>query len=526
MGFANKSLEDLISYIDAGELVLPEIQRDFVWGKNNVLLLFDSLYRGLPIGTMLVWKAKFAVIAKKLVTKAKIGQALPNFYGYILDGQQRLTAIALVRDGSDQYPLVFALRPKDEADPNANRFAYKSKSNDNPWFVPVSDIMLGHITPFTKLQELVKLPEFVEGEQDAIWNSISKLSLILKYEIGVIEFEDNDYRKATELFIRFNSTGKKLNKSDLAASELALQVPRLISEGITKMANQYPSFPFTKPFLIQCLTAVHKNRLRFKQAKEIWDGSDEKGVKLSWKKTEKGIGRVIKLLTGTVKWDSISWLPSVNALIPLVYLLAERAFSAAQMKETRNWLLLASVNAIFSGAVHTKIDHILKGLKKDKSFEKLWNATRNDLYYMEPSDFETRMRKGSIMSLYVSMIRNQGAKDWKGMTLLDGSVVGHNACLQVHHFFPRSCLEKNGYSSDAINTFANYTILDAATNINISDKEPIDYLEEEGISKSQLELQCIPMNKELWRVDNYQRFLKERRALLAERANKFLDVKN
>ena len=55
MGIANKKLKDLLNRFDAAELVLPEIQRDFVWGKNNVLLLFDSLYRGLPIGSMLVW---------------------------------------------------------------------------------------------------------------------------------------------------------------------------------------------------------------------------------------------------------------------------------------------------------------------------------------------------------------------------------------------------------------------------------------------------------------------------------------
>jgi len=58
MGVTTKSLRTLLDHIDAGELVLPEIQRDFVWSKKNVLLLFDSLYRGLPIGYMLVWKTK------------------------------------------------------------------------------------------------------------------------------------------------------------------------------------------------------------------------------------------------------------------------------------------------------------------------------------------------------------------------------------------------------------------------------------------------------------------------------------
>ena len=56
MGANSKSLKTMLELMDSGELALPEIQRDFVWNRNNVLLLFDSLYRGLPIGYMLAGK--------------------------------------------------------------------------------------------------------------------------------------------------------------------------------------------------------------------------------------------------------------------------------------------------------------------------------------------------------------------------------------------------------------------------------------------------------------------------------------
>ena len=81
MGTTNKSLKTLLEHIDANELVLPEIQRDFVWKRKNVLLLFDSLYRRLPIGYMLVWKAKVIVAHRQISTKSQtsLGQAIENF---------------------------------------------------------------------------------------------------------------------------------------------------------------------------------------------------------------------------------------------------------------------------------------------------------------------------------------------------------------------------------------------------------------------------------------------------------------
>lgn len=57
----SKRLRDLLQHVGDDQLVLPEIQREFVWKRKAVKLLFDSLYRGLPIGHLLVWKATTAV---------------------------------------------------------------------------------------------------------------------------------------------------------------------------------------------------------------------------------------------------------------------------------------------------------------------------------------------------------------------------------------------------------------------------------------------------------------------------------
>src|SRR6202043_2654909 len=107
-----KSIRDLLKHIESDELVLPEIQRDFVWTPKSVMKLFDSLFRGMPIGHILVWKARQAVQAKAFSKKANPqnpGQ-IESFYGYLLDGQQRLTAIARIKARDPDYSLRFNLR--------------------------------------------------------------------------------------------------------------------------------------------------------------------------------------------------------------------------------------------------------------------------------------------------------------------------------------------------------------------------------------------------------------------------------
>jgi hypothetical protein len=525
MGNSVKSLKTLLGHFDSGELVLPEIQRDFVWNKQHVLTLFDSLYRRLPIGSMLVWKAK-TVVPEKGKTFRK-GELINTFYGYLLDGQQRLTALQKVRDGDETYPLNFYLKPVRLEDKYEGRFQYLSKKNkNNLWYVPVADVLSPEFSMKKYIDDLVLKYSSVETiNQDEILGYLTRLKTLFDdYQIGVIEFEEDNYEKATQLFIRFNSTGKKLNKSDLTSAELALQVRDLVSERIKPIATKYNRYPFTMPFLIQSLAAVHKGKMQFKSPYEIWDGTNDYSIRQSWKKAEKGIDKTIEFLSGTIKWDSIQWLPSINALLPIIYILSNTKFSSKERKIAKKWLILSTAHAYFSGSVYTTLDKILRKLSKNNrcSFSTLWKITRKELPYLEPEFFSTKRKIGAVMSLYISMIRKNKAEDWINHSELSGNVIGHNSELQIHHFFPQALLRENGYGTDLINTFANYVIISKDTNINISNEEPYKYILKHKINKRHLRSQCIPLSKNLWRVSNYKKFLSERRKLLADSAKKFL----
>ena len=526
----SKSIRELLAAMDSGELVLPEIQREFVWSKKSVMLLFDSLYRGLPIGHMLVWKTRQRIRTKKYQhATARRTKFHENFYGYLLDGQQRLTAISRVRDADEDYALLVELWPEGDGEsPESNSlFSWWGKWADKaePWVVPVSEVLHENFRPVEYLRTLRTDPEWKDEFERPVVDTLTKVQRVLDYHVGITEFESENYAEATQLFIRFNNTGKRLSKGDLAMAELAVKVPGLGAEEMQATARRWPGFRFTRSFLVQCLAAVHTGRMNLREPQRVWGDSTAQAIRQSWRDTERGISELIRLLTGVVRWDSIAWLPSFNALIPLIVIAARGERLAAGDRElARRWLILATVRAYFSGSGHKQLDRVLKRLERKPTVRQLWLGSRKRLRKFSPDDFDTSRISGSVMSLYVSLIRNAGAKDWKDHTPLDGNVQGHNASLQVHHFFPRALLRREGYASSKIDTFGNYAILSKESNLALSTEEPATYLRRVRISNSDLDQQCIPQNESLWRVDQYEKFLQERRKLLAQRANAFLAI--
>ena len=293
----HKTLKELLEYVDGERLILPEIQREFIWTRRSVKFLFDSLYRQLPIGHILVWKAKEAVNARRFkhLRRGTLGPAMDGFYGYLLDGQQRLTALGQVREQADDYPLFFYAYP-DRAEEGLDYFHWLARWNDgDPWFVPIADVLRGQFNILDYIKKIEKNADFKPEYRDRIHEELVRLTQILDQSIGVIEFESGDYREATELFIRFNSAGRKLNKSDLYTAELALKVKGLTTDRIAKAAHRWPSFRFTMPFLVQCLLAVHTGRLKSKPT-EAWGESTDEDVRASWGQTEKGLAEVMRFI--------------------------------------------------------------------------------------------------------------------------------------------------------------------------------------------------------------------------------------
>ena len=122
------------------------------------------------------------------------------------------------------------------------------------------------------------------------------------------------------------------------------------------------------------------------------------------------------------------------------------------------------------------------------------------------------------------MTRVCHAKDWGTGDELTNHLLGHLASLQVHHIFPKALLYKHGYKRREVNAIANFTFLTQETNLEVSDRDPAIYIPVyEARNPDTVASHWIPMEPELWKVENYEDFLDARRRLLADTANAFLD---
>src|SRR5262245_56939087 len=99
------TVQDLVQRFDEGDIRLPLMQRDYVWKEKKVVQLLDSLYRGWPIGSFYVWQTHASRPTRARIGKAITTRSLNGFYGFLLDGQQRLTSLSMAIQSDAQIEI-------------------------------------------------------------------------------------------------------------------------------------------------------------------------------------------------------------------------------------------------------------------------------------------------------------------------------------------------------------------------------------------------------------------------------------
>ncbi|MGW2857105.1 DUF262 domain-containing protein, partial [Streptomyces sp. NPDC001215] len=219
MGLANEKIISQVEDLLNGKVVIPSIQRDFVWMRPDVRDLFDSLYRGYPVGALLLWKTNLTVpfrTAAVVQTAKSMHQPL-----YLLDGQQRLTSLAWVyRPESKADGRLIDLRFDVRNEAFVNPSAVQSK---DPLLIPVSTLLQENVQFYQVLSKAGV--DFSDPNFDAWTHRLQKVHNIRQHQIAVITYESDDYEEVAELFARLNKGGRRLSKGDLVYSAIAARWP-------------------------------------------------------------------------------------------------------------------------------------------------------------------------------------------------------------------------------------------------------------------------------------------------------------
>jgi len=206
--------ETILAWVKAGEIAIPEIQRPFVWDSTRVRDLIDSLYRGYPIGYLIVWLNPNVRLKNGKTAEGK---------KILIDGQQRVIALEAAILGeyiiNKEYKRI---RIKIAFNPLEERFDVSNPAieKDVQWIPDISRITTGDVNILDLVDDYCKKNPKID--RHIFYEKIELLSHIVKKQIGVIELEHElDIETVTEIFIRINSQGVVLGQADFAMSKIA-----------------------------------------------------------------------------------------------------------------------------------------------------------------------------------------------------------------------------------------------------------------------------------------------------------------
>lgn len=516
----------VLELIDLGSMALPEFQRGYVWNRDQVRGLMQSLYRRYPVGGLLVWTTQ----TENATTRGK-GALSPGSVKLLLDGQQRITSLyGIIKGKSPKFfdgnaqsftGLYFNL------DEENFEFYAPVKMKDNPLWINVTELMQKGVGDFAS--KIFTIPDSQQKFGEYI-QRLTAIENIKKIDVYVEEVtgQDKTVDIVVDIFNRVNSGGTKLSKGDLALAKVCAEWPAARDEMKIRLDKWYKAgFSFRLEWLLRCINTTLTGEALFSAMEKVDTPMFQAGLK----QTEKYIDTLLNMISGRLGLDYEGVLGSRYAFPVLARYLSQRGNKSLDYRE-RDKLLYWYVHTMlwgrYAGSTESIINQDLGQIEQlegglDRLIQQL-HRDRSDLH-INSRDFDTWSTGSRFYPLLYMLTRVWHAKDWGSGIELSNNLLGNLNRLQVHHIFPKALLYKHGgYPRSEVNAIANFTFLTQDTNLKISDRNPTDYMPEiRAKHPGALESCWIPMDPELWKVENFKEFLAARRELLAKAANDFLN---
>lgn len=572
----NIPIGTLVDMYKRGELRLPEIQRHYVWRATRVRDLLDSLYRGYPSGSILMWETDEAVPTRDFA----IAQETTAFAGrkLLLDGQQRLTSLTAVLGGElvqvrgrkRPIDILFNL---DHPDGPPTDDTEVTSDEDSP---VAADDELGDDTEGADegddneqgLQEKLNRRTFVVASKNLAslpnWVSVTQVfstegdALLLK-KAGITSFDDPrfqrysdrlkklraikdytyvvhvlersmSYEEVTEIFVRVNSLGAKLKSSDLALAQMTSRWPNLLKE-LEAFQEECEKSYFTIDLghLVRSIVVFATQQCLFRSVA----GTPVEKLKEGWTQAQEGLRFAINFLRSNagIEDESLLSSPMFFHVIAAVSRKKDNKLSADEQRQLLHWLLVANARGRYSrGSTETLLNEDLAIIFRTGDVAALMEPVKRQFgrLHVESSDLQGRGVNSPLFSLAYLALKAAGAKDWYSGLGLSLTHQGKLHFIQWHHVIPKSLLKDKGYETGEINEIANMAFITGQTNRRISNKEAVNYLREVVAKQGEAALhsQCVPVDETLWSTDRYRDFLKLRREALAHRMNAFIREKS
>ncbi|HEY5709465.1 MAG TPA: DUF262 domain-containing protein [Solirubrobacterales bacterium] len=568
------NLSQLIGDIDLGKLALPELQRPFVWKKRAVRDLLDSMYRGFPVGYLMLWNA--ADVNSKFIGKDGKQHTPTEF---IVDGQQRLTSLYAVIKGEEvtfndfsRGRIKLAFRPRD------GRFEVADAAIEkDPEFLPdITALWTGEdwevIDAFVDRLRRAR-PETVEGDgEKALRGALSRLRGLEDYPFQAVRI-GHEVREdqVAEIFLRVNSGGTELTQADFILTLLSVfrDDDRRRLEGFARSSRIVPADQTPSPYnhlvepspdqLLRVAVLVAFQRGRLQSVLALLRGASIDGdVTLAEGDREAQLDKLTAAID--VVLDLTSWHEYVKALmsagfrrsseissvnnVVLVYSLyligREYGLSHSELRTTiARYFFMSSLTGRYTGSFETQITQDVQAFTEAATGEEYLERLRQVISRSLTSDYweitlpqglSTSAARGPGLFAYAASLCLLNARvppfvvgsngEQKAAVLLrdlfDPVLQQKKEPVERHHLFPRKYLESLGVTGTRnVNQIANLSYVEWPENIEISSTAPATYWPQYAAQFSPEDLfhHALPDG---WAEMDYDEFLEQRRGLIAE----------
>lgn len=549
----NYTVDVLLADIKSGNIAIPEMQRPFVWDATQVRDLMDSLYKGFPVGYIIVWQNPSVKLKDGTVA---IGKKV------LIDGQQRITAMAAAIVGQEVLDshykwkrVCIAFNPIDEIFEVANSANQKSSK----WIPDIAKVLDVSFGSFSFVMEYCQKNGIMDKAQE-INDTINRLRAIQNNSIGVITLaEDLDIDSVTEIFIRINSKGVVLSQADFAMSKISSN--EIYNGNVTRKTIDYFCHLLESP---EDLKEIKKNDAEFAARPEFeaikWAAAknapiyrtcytDILRVAFTYKFKRGKLADLVSLLSGrdfeTREFKIEIEERSFNQLHEAVLQAVNQTNYERYLMIVRKWLALSILTGRYSsGSPESAFDYDIKRFFAYDDPMQYLNITEagelSEAYWKV--NLVQRLNTSVASSPYFNMflVAQVKAHD-KGFLSMEIDI---ESMLEnrgdIHHLFPKNYLIKNGIVQAQYNQIANYAFIQQEINIKIKDSSPAHYMtevigqcntkkpvyggiiEQDRLAEN-LKQNCIPDGFESMEIGDYQDFLQRRRELMAEKIHQYYD---
>lgn len=502
---------DLITDIRRGYIKIPKFQRDFVWGIEDTAKLLDSIIKGYPIGTFILWKTR-----ERLRSIKNIGGAdLPptpegDSVQYVLDGQQRLASLFVVLEGFKvQKESKFIDYKEIYVDLDGDT------DNEEPIITPERPVDTKWITVYDLLSKDVSY--FVDNYRDYINKIQNYRERFTTYDFSTIVLPDYPIDAAVEIFTRINTTGTELTLFEIMSAKTYDETKnfdlqekyRELQEDLQSV--RYDTIPSST--ILQCLSL---NLVKECTRRAILKLNKDEVINI-WDRTVESVKEAIDYFRTFYRIPASRLLPYNSLLVPLSYFFFTNKHKpkSDQEKFLQEYFWRSSLSYRFSSAVETKLgqdakrmEQIIGGTRPEYDFNVLLDKEEVKNWSFSTGDSYCK----AILCLFSYF--NPKSFNNNGNIILDNSWLKQSNSRNYHHFFPRAYLRKNNIANG--NSIVNITLVDDYLNKwEIGAKSPSEYMQKfKRINSNLDETMKTHLIDDLsefgaWE-NNYEKFLEKR----------------